>query len=142
MQRPSTHTELQARLNQHIGQQIKALRHARGLTQQKLGTELGVSYQQLQKYERGTSRASTHVLYLLASLFGEEMVYFFNTFEPQTAIAPLPATRENENQLAKKLVRAFRQIEDRETQMAVVRFVGVLGPGDTDNKPVPAGFAG
>jgi transcriptional regulator with XRE-family HTH domain len=54
-----------AQQNQAMGQRIRATRHARGLTQTTLGERLGVSYQQVQKYEAGTTAVSSAGLVLL-----------------------------------------------------------------------------
>jgi transcriptional regulator with XRE-family HTH domain len=46
------------RLDQALGLAIRLRRHARGLSQSALGDAIGVSFQQIQKYERGTNRVS------------------------------------------------------------------------------------
>ena len=46
------------RLDQALGLAIRLRRHARGLSQSGLGEAIGVSFQQIQKYERGTNRVS------------------------------------------------------------------------------------
>lgn len=46
------------RLDQALGLAIRLRRHARGLSQSALGDAIGVSFQQVQKYERGTNRVS------------------------------------------------------------------------------------
>lgn len=42
-------------LDKHIGQQIRAKRKSKGMTQQQLADEIGVTFQQVQKYEHGTN---------------------------------------------------------------------------------------
>ncbi|MDB5558034.1 MAG: transcriptional regulator, family [Enterovirga sp.] len=53
-----------------LGPRLKALRRAAGLTQEGLANALGVSYQQVQKYEKGTTRMSGGRLQQTASLLG------------------------------------------------------------------------
>lgn len=68
-----------------IGRNIRHLREARGLTQVSLGRALGVSFQQIQKYERGEnviSAARVHVLSLVLDCPYES---FFKDIEPVTA---------------------------------------------------------
>jgi transcriptional regulator with XRE-family HTH domain len=50
-------------IDAHIATQIHVHRLARGLTQADLGEKLGVSFQQIQKYESGTNRVSTSRLF-------------------------------------------------------------------------------
>ena len=53
-------------LDREIGARLRHIRNVRGLTQEDLGKVVGVSFQQIQKYERGTNRISSSTLVLLA----------------------------------------------------------------------------
>jgi transcriptional regulator with XRE-family HTH domain len=53
-------------LDAEIGGRIRHIRKLRGLSQTELGVVLGVTFQQIQKYERGTNRISASALVLLA----------------------------------------------------------------------------
>lgn len=53
-------------VNDHVGKQIRDKRSALGLTQMELGRALGISYQQIQKYETGANRVSAGRLYEIA----------------------------------------------------------------------------
>lgn len=53
-------------LDREIGARLRHIRNVRGLTQEDLGKVVGVSFQQIQKYERGTNRISSSTLILLA----------------------------------------------------------------------------
>ena len=55
-----------ARLDREIGARVRRARKERGLTQTQLGESLNVSFQQVQKYERGTNRISSSALVLIA----------------------------------------------------------------------------
>lgn len=68
----------------HVGNRIRSLRLERGLSQEDLGAEVGVSYQQIQKYERGTNRVSASRLYALAVALEIGIEWFF----AESAIAP------------------------------------------------------
>lgn len=61
----------------HVGQQLKTLRMMRGLSQPDLAARLGVSFQQLQKYERGDNRISASKLYLAAAALKVEVGRLF-----------------------------------------------------------------
>ncbi len=60
-----------------VGQRIRERRLARGITQQGLAKALGISYQQVQKYENGTNRISAGRLFVLARLLGADVADFF-----------------------------------------------------------------
>ena len=53
-----------------VGRRLRTLRLARGLSQSEFGTHLGVTYQQIQKYEAGTNRIAASRLFRAAALFG------------------------------------------------------------------------
>lgn len=61
----------------HVGRRIKLLRKVRGLSQMTLAQGLGISFQQIQKYERGLNRVSASGLWRLAELLDCEVASFF-----------------------------------------------------------------
>ena len=61
----------------HIGQQVRAKRLALGLSQTTVANVLGVTFQQVQKYEDGKNRLSAGRLWQLAKLFKVPVDYFF-----------------------------------------------------------------
>ncbi len=67
-----------------VGQRIRERRLARGVTQQGLAKALGISYQQVQKYENGTNRISAGRLFVLARLLGADVADFFPAKEETT----------------------------------------------------------
>ncbi|HIF09166.1 MAG TPA: XRE family transcriptional regulator, partial [Sneathiellales bacterium] len=54
------------RVDEHVGERIRHLRTTLGLTQEQLSSALGISYQQIQKYETGANRVSAGRLYEIA----------------------------------------------------------------------------
>lgn len=61
-----------------IGQNLRALRLRHGLSQEALGTLLGVTFQQVQKYENGANRLPVEKLYRLHRHFRVPCEYFFH----------------------------------------------------------------
>ena len=55
-------------IDKHVGSRVRMRRLMLGLTQQKLGKKLGVTFQQLQKYEKGTNRISASRMLAIASI--------------------------------------------------------------------------
>jgi len=68
-----------------IGRQIRLARQSRGLSQEGLANAIGVTFQQVQKYEKGTNRISAGRLVDVASFLGLDINYFFGpAFELQS----------------------------------------------------------
>ena len=57
-------------IDQRIGQRIREIRVARGLSQEKVGEAMGLTFQQIQKYEKGTNRLSGSRMVVMCELFG------------------------------------------------------------------------
>ncbi|EHH67879.1 helix-turn-helix domain-containing protein [Gluconobacter morbifer] len=73
----------------HVGNRIRLRRTLLGLSQEKLGEALGLTFQQVQKYERGTNRVGASRLYDLARVLDVPIGFFFD--DMQAASAPATA---------------------------------------------------
>jgi transcriptional regulator with XRE-family HTH domain len=71
---------VRASIEQHIGARIKARRDDRGLSQESIGVVLGVTYQQVQKFETGRNRIAASQLHLVAGALDVGMDFFFEGF--------------------------------------------------------------
>lgn len=90
-----------------IGQKIRSLRLEAGLTQERLAEIIGVSHQQVQKYENGTTRLTTDKLQMVANALSVEVTAFFGD-KPDQSIRL--------SNLERELITSFRQIKDTEIQ--------------------------
>lgn len=61
----------------HVGSRIKLRRKLLGVSQERLGESLGVTFQQVQKYESGTNRVGASRLQMLANVLNVPISYFF-----------------------------------------------------------------
>lgn len=61
----------------HVGSRIKIRRNMLGLSQEKLGESLGITFQQVQKYEKGTNRVSASKLQMMADILNVPIDFFF-----------------------------------------------------------------
>ena len=61
----------------HVGARIRMRRKILGVSQERLAEDLGLTFQQVQKYERGTNRVSASKLYEIAKSLKSSMAYFF-----------------------------------------------------------------
>ena len=68
-----------------VSVRLRAAREAAGLTQHGLGQAVGITYQQMQKYEAGTNRISAGRLYDIACVLNRPMSYFFGSDETEAA---------------------------------------------------------
>ena len=75
-------------LDQHVGRRLRLRRSLMGLSQERLGELLGVSFQQIQKYERGANRIGSDRLLALGRAMNVPVAWFFVDLEG----AAVPAT--------------------------------------------------
>jgi transcriptional regulator with XRE-family HTH domain len=68
-------------LNQHLGKQLRARRSSLGLTQTQVARAINVTFQQIQKYEKGTNGVSSSRLLQLANFLKVPVKYFFEEFK-------------------------------------------------------------
>lgn len=64
-----------------VGASVRKRRIELGMNQQMLGAALNLSYQQVQKYERGTNRITAGVLWLLSEALNVDVAYFFEAID-------------------------------------------------------------
>ncbi|MGE4527439.1 MAG: helix-turn-helix domain-containing protein [Rhodospirillaceae bacterium] len=80
----------------HVGARIRSMRCARSMTQEQLAEAAGVTFQQIQKYERGFNRVSASRLVRISYALGCAPASVFADLEkdhPDGAAEPLPSTR-------------------------------------------------
>jgi transcriptional regulator with XRE-family HTH domain len=61
----------------HVGSRIRLRRNLLGMSQEKLGERLGITFQQIQKYEKGTNRVGASRLQAIATILGVPVSFFF-----------------------------------------------------------------
>ncbi len=61
----------------HVGHRVRMRRMLLGMSQEKLGERLGLTFQQIQKYEKGGNRISASRLYQIAQILGVPVQFFF-----------------------------------------------------------------
>lgn len=73
----------------YVGSRIRLRRTLLGMSQERLGTALGLTFQQVQKYERGANRVGASRLYDLARVLDVPIAFFFDGMPDEAAIAPV-----------------------------------------------------
>lgn len=72
----------------HVGQRIRQRRVLLGISQEKLAETMGMTFQQVQKYERGKNRVSASRLYQLSHILDVNISYFFDNFSAELVNTP------------------------------------------------------
>lgn len=70
-------------IDEHIGSKLRLQRHSLGMSQTELGNKLGVTFQQIQKYEKGQNKIVASRLYNASIIMNVDIKYFFDDFENQ-----------------------------------------------------------
>ncbi len=125
----------------HVGSRVWQRRKVLGLTQTNLGDAIGLTFQQVQKYESGVNRIGASRLLAIAQALDVPIVYFFEDMPPEiAAISPALKGRGKAKKpqsyaldpMAKRetleLVRAYYKIEDADVRQRVRELTKVLGP--------------
>lgn len=115
----------------YVGARISLRRSALGLSQTALAGELGVSFQQVQKYETGANRISASRLHRIATVLGTSVGALFPPVESAGERTDGPDWLEKVQRLqasseGRVLATAFPRIEDVRLRRAVARVVAAL----------------
>lgn len=105
-----------------VGRRVRAFRLQKGLSQEKLADQLGVTFQQVQKYEKGTNRIAAGRLQRIAEILDVPITDFFSQHRSSGA-APAEMSELVDTAAALRLVRSYSRIRDAKVQQAVLYFV-------------------
>ncbi|HYD26358.1 helix-turn-helix transcriptional regulator [Brevundimonas sp.] len=94
-------------IDDRVGARIKELRKAAGLSQTELGRRIGVTFQQVQKYENGGNRVSASKLWLIARCFG---------VHASAILADLPGPSEPATENTQRLLAAWQLIPENQRE--------------------------
>lgn len=124
-------------LDGYVGARISARRQALGLSQAALAGRIGVSFQQLQKYESGANRISASRLHHLAQALGAPVGAFFpDQAAAPSATTPMPALLETPE--GRRLAAGFARIPARATRRAIAHLAEALA---APTRPTPTASA-
>jgi transcriptional regulator with XRE-family HTH domain len=110
------------RVDIEVGQRLRTFRLQKGLSQEKLGDQLGLTFQQVQKYEKGTNRIGAGRLQRIADILEIPVADFF-TSHKQGGAAPAEIFKLLDTAAALRLVRAYSRIREPRLQQAITRLV-------------------
>ncbi len=123
-----------AYVDAHVGDRIRVRRTLMGMSQEKLGEALGLTFQQVQKYENGANRVSASRLFQLSKILNVPVSYFFENVPVDAASharrlrddgkavpADMLTSREN-----LKLIRAYYGLPSPALREIVFEWIGAL----------------
>ncbi len=125
----------------HVGARLRVRRTLLGMSQTTLGEGIGLTFQQVQKYERGANRISASRLFALSRLLDVPIQHFF---DDMPAAASSPATKKRgkakkppsyePDPMAKRetleFVRAYYKIRDLQVRKRLYELTKALGKAD------------
>ena len=120
-----------------VGQRLRWRRRELKLTQEQLGEKLGLTFQQVQKYEKGLNRIGASRLYAISRILGTSIQYFFEDLPSDIAEGGDPASKpvsSEESQMTRfvnspegvQLNLAFSRIQDSATRRRLTELVRTL----------------
>jgi transcriptional regulator with XRE-family HTH domain len=118
----------------HVGRRLRQRRIALGISQEQLGAELGLTFQQIQKYEKGQNRISAGRLYKVAMILSVSVEHFFEGLANSNGVrgqrSGMPGDAEISAFLASPeglaLTAGFMKISDAATRRRIVDLVNTI----------------
>ncbi len=115
----------------HVGARVRSLRRQQSLSQTDLAGELGLTFQQVQKYEKGTNRISSSKLYEIANRLGVPVGYFFEGLTGRGNVAAASRQAAVDDFLASQegieLAKAFMRLRSGPIRREILKLVRALG---------------
>lgn len=102
-----------------VGRRIRARRVAKQMSQMDLAGRLGLTFQQVQKYEKGTNRVAAGRLKRIARILDVPILYFFDD-TGEFANDGAPSLELADNSRALRLMRAYSRIDDSSLQQSIL----------------------
>jgi len=113
----------------HVGGRVRLRRSALGLSQDQLGAAIGLSFQQIQKYERGANRIGASRLYEMSKALQTPISYFFEGFGMLGLAEEENSSYQSDPVLKREtleLMRAYHQIRDAKQRKKILKLVQAL----------------
>lgn len=111
-------------IDAHVGTRMRKRREALGISQGRLGRNLGLTFSQIQKYEKGTNRIGAGRLYQIATFLGVAPGYFFEGLDQPESATPASGGLSRDELVS--LSEAFAAIPDPETRGSLLALVRSL----------------
>jgi transcriptional regulator with XRE-family HTH domain len=116
----------------HVGSRLRQRRMLLGISQEQLAEMLGLTFQQVQKYERGTNRISASRLFQLARALDTPITWFFDEMVSERGVEREKAEQgaEDSDPMSRRetleLVRVYSRIDDRKVRKKLYEMAKAL----------------
>lgn len=118
----------------HVGRRLRRRRTSLGISQEQLGAALGLTFQQVQKYEKGQNRIGAGRLYRIASILSVPVQYFFEGLENGSEALALTGAEIPDSEIqafvaspeGRALSAGFVRIGDQATRRRIIELVATL----------------
>lgn len=124
----------------HVGNRLRLRRVAMGFSQNDLGAALGITFQQVQKYEKGTNRIGASRLFELANTLKVDIQYFYGGLSGSTSVNRDGGISEQEmlrilsTPEGQKLYQSFFDIKDEDVKQKLLALMETIGHQYQDEK--------
>lgn len=125
-QRPATPKRRADARDTDIVKRVREQRLAKGMSQMQLAGHLGVTFQQIQKYENGMNRIGSGRLQRIAQALNVPVAHFFKS-DGNSPASPPSLVEDLTIEGAERLLQAFRRIADNESRRALLQIAKSLG---------------
>jgi transcriptional regulator with XRE-family HTH domain len=109
-----------------VGRNVRVYRLAKGLSQTALGAELGVTFQQVQKYESGANRIGSGRLHRIAQILDVGIGALFEGSGVREKASTATLYEELANPYSLRLIQAFSEIDNQRVRRSLVEFVETM----------------
>lgn len=113
-------------LDAEIGQRLRQARLVENLTQDGLAKKLGISFQQVQKYENGTNRVSSSRLWTMSRVLGLPITYFYDNLDDTHIPQAANETEERLPDSAIRVARMLNEMPDSEVKDKIFGLIKVV----------------
>ncbi len=123
----------------HVGSRVRLRRNMLGMSQEKLGEKLGITFQQVQKYEKGTNRVGASRLQAIASILEAPVSFFFDDAPGQNSGQPQGLSEDSPTSYVVDFIssaeglqlnRAFVRINDPKLRRKIIDLVRTIASDD------------
>jgi transcriptional regulator with XRE-family HTH domain len=123
---PKMSNKSATKIDKLVGRNIRVHRLAAEFTQEELGEKLGVTFQQVQKYEKGTNRVGSGRLYEIAEILEVPLKSFFDGETQQKDSRNSSPFDLLADSMTMQMAREFGKMTDNKTRRAILAVVEVM----------------
>jgi len=116
----------------HVGKRIRFKRKMVGLTQSDLGEKVSLTFQQIQKYEKGENRVSASKLFQIAQILKTSVSFFFEGYKENVANDSMEDITIDDKQSI-NLVQSFKAIKNPKLKKRIMMLIDSVSSEDSDS---------